>query len=306
MNSRSAVLTLALALLCLAPAGAQAHDSLAPPGAKHAWLPAHDDWVMQHWIPFDESDLYAALGIDNVAMERWLRNDHHTVEQLAQRKGLTAAELKERLLAPRRGTVSDGQMAVLEERTDRFMTQGHLAQHVLFHYFHGSYVLENTRSIYGVDRRTYKRMRLDGATPLAIGRRGGRTPAQVDKGMRRILRYGADIGTKDGSQTPEQAAYMLRRRDALLSCFLRRPMPKLDPGNPFGDPDNGHGFHARGNRNGLLADSKEARARRDPHSCWHEPSLPAEAPPLKPTGETPAQARRAVADESALCHLAGI
>src|SRR5215217_8870919 len=105
---------------------------------------------------------------------------------------------------------------------------------------------------------------------------------------------------------------MLKRREALLSCFLRRPMPKLDPGNPYGDPNNGHGPHERGDRNRLRADSKEARARREPSSCWHEPALPdrvedpgttAAAQPGVSGGWTvKARAER----ESAVCHLAGI
>ena len=36
-----------------------------------------------------------------------------------------------------------------------------------------------------------------------------------------------------GELTPEQARYMLKRRTALLSCFLHRPMAKFDPGNPY-------------------------------------------------------------------------
>jgi hypothetical protein len=129
--------------------------------------------------------------------------------------------------------------------------------------------------------------------------------------MRRILRHGRDIGVGDGSQTAAQGAYMLKRRLALVSCFIRRPMPKLDPGNPYGDPNNGHGLHSRGNRNGLRGDSKEARARNHPRSCWHEPTLPPAT--AEPTAEAAAQPglqggwkATAPADQSALCHLAGI
>jgi hypothetical protein len=294
-----------LILLALLAVPAQAHDSLAPRGAKHAWPPAHDGWVMQHWMPFDESLLHRELDIDNRGLERWMRNDHHTVAQLAERrKQLDAETLADRLLAPRRATVSDKQYAVLHDRTIRFLTQGHS--------FHGTYALENTRTIFGVDRKTYKKLRLAGATPLQIGRRGGRSTAQVTRAMERILRYGRDIGTSDDSQTPAQGAYMLKRREALLSCFLRRPMPKLDPGNPYGDPNNGHGRHERGDRNGLRPDSKEARARRDPNSCWHEPALPDRVEdPVTTAAAQPGLsggwAAKAHADrDSALCHLAGI
>ena len=66
---------------------------------------------------------------------------------------------------------------------------------------------------------------------------------------------------------------MLRRRMALLGCFLHRPVPKLDPGNPYGDPYNGHGPHRPESLCSIGSGSKEARARRDPGSCWHEPPL---------------------------------
>ena len=314
LRSLGTALVTAVVLALSGPAAA--HDSLAPAGAKHAWLPAHDAWVMQHWVPFDEAVLHQALDIDNRTLERWLRDDHHTVAQLAERrKGLTAEALADELLAPRRGTVGDDVYAVLHERTMRFLTQGHLAQHVLYHYFHGTYTLENTQTIFGVDRKTYKRLRLAGQTPLQIGRRGGRSTAQVTRGMRRILRYGRDVGVADGSHTPAQGAYMLKRRNALLGCFLRRPMAKLDPGNPYGDPNNGHGLHERDTRNGLLGDSKESRARRHPAFCWNEPELlsrpqdPATTAAAQPglQGGWAAKASEApVERESALCNLAGI
>lgn len=90
---------------------------------------------------------------------------------------------------------------------------------------------------------------------------------------------------------------MLERRNALLPCFLRRPLAKMDPGSPYGDPDNGHGPHGRGSLVGLLPGSKESTARRDPRSCWHEPRLPAtqagagesEAPGVEPTAANAAE-----------------
>lgn len=287
---RSRAAALATALLCLAaPASAAGHDSLAPAGAEHAWLPALDDWVMQHWVPFDETRLYTALGIDNLALERWMRDDHRTIAQLAERRrGLAVGELADYLIEPWRANTAPQQLAVLHERTMRMLTQGHLAQHVLFHYFHGTYALANTRLIFGVDRKTFKRLRQAGWTPLAIGRTGGRSPARIDREMRRILRYSAGIGVDNESHTPAQAAYMLKRRIALLPCFLRRPVAKLDPGNPYGDPNNGHGEHERSSRVGLLPTTKQRRARKKTRSCWHEPSLPASrAAATRPAAGTP-------------------
>ena len=64
-----------LALLALAatPAAAQVQlpakpqtaslDSDAPPGSPPHWLPG-EQWVMQHWLPYDEQRLYSLLGVD--------------------------------------------------------------------------------------------------------------------------------------------------------------------------------------------------------------------------------------------------
>ena len=56
---------------------------------------------MQHWVPFDEARLYAALGVDNRELEVWMRDDHHTIGQLArQRTKMTTKEFAEHLIAP--------------------------------------------------------------------------------------------------------------------------------------------------------------------------------------------------------------
>ena len=55
-------LAICLLAACLTPASAQAHDSLAPLGASHNWLP-EEEWVGRHWIPFDEQALKAELGL---------------------------------------------------------------------------------------------------------------------------------------------------------------------------------------------------------------------------------------------------
>jgi hypothetical protein len=266
---RALLAAAAVALLIATTAGA--HDTDAPPGAPHTWLPKKM-WVMNHWVPFDETRLHTALHTTNRGVERWLRDDHRTIAQLAERRtGMDTGDLADHLVAPWRSKVSAGHFRVLRRRTIAMLTQGHLAQHVLYHYFHGT--VHRSRLIFGVGPKVYQRLRARGLTPLQVGRRGGRSARHVKRGMRRFLRDIAEHGVHMQAQSPVQARYMLRRRLALLGCFLHRPLPKLDPGNPYGDPNNGHGPHARGERNGLQPGSKEDAARRDPHSCWHEPRL---------------------------------
>src|SRR4029450_2385631 len=104
MRMRLAALVVLIA--CLAALPAAAHDSDAPPGAPHSWLPKAD-WVMEHWVPLDESRLHALRPTDDARLKRWLRDDHHTIAMLAERrKGLDADTLADQLVEPQRGKVS--------------------------------------------------------------------------------------------------------------------------------------------------------------------------------------------------------
>jgi hypothetical protein len=234
---------------------------------------------MQHWLPFDETRLYAALEIDNVALERSLRNDHRTIAQLALRRaGRRPKDLAKYLVGPRRADVSIRHFRALTGRTLRVLTQGHLAQHLFFHYYHVVGMRQWSPRIYGVPWRKAERLRQRGLTPMEVGHVNGKSPSHVKLGFRRALRDQATRGVRRGAQTPEQAAFMLRRRTGLLRCFLHRPLPRFHPGNPYGERYEGHGPHSRHVRNGLLRNSKQVRARRDPSYCWAEPLLVVPAP----------------------------
>ena len=96
-----------LALLALGvafavvPDDAMAQDSLAPEGALPHWIP-NDDWVYEHWLPYDETRLYRLLGTDRGGIWRYLRDDAvHDLAQLAHKRGMSAGELADRLVAPR-------------------------------------------------------------------------------------------------------------------------------------------------------------------------------------------------------------
>jgi hypothetical protein len=268
---KTACAALIAVVVCLAAAGsASAHDSLQPPGTLHGWLP-NEEWVMQHWVPFDETRLYAALRTDNVALERWLRDDHRTIADLATWRGIDPDALADHLAEPWRDAVSPEQFSVLRERTGRMLTQGHLAQHVLFHYFHGTNLASRTQAVLGFDYASFVALRAQGLTILEVARRGGRSPAQAAAGVRAALVDGAALGVARAEQSPSQSAFMLHRRTALLQCFLRRPLAKYDRTNPYGEHLGGHGEHPRGSRIGLLPDSQQRRARHRAHCCWHEP-----------------------------------
>jgi hypothetical protein len=256
-----AVLAVTAGLLALAVPAARAHDSLAPRGANHDWLP-HEPWVHGHWLPYDEARLRDLLHVDTKAVFHWLKDDHRTLAGLARRQGVATRGLAERLLAGRRDEVSPSAYAELRERTRRMLTQGHLAQHVYFHVFHGPRLVANFRRWFGVRIAVYERLRYKrGLSPRTIARRHGRDPAAVREHARAMLRDHADEGVASGATSRAQAHAMLARQEGVLQCWIDRPAPKFDKTNPFGDPYGGHGRHRRGSRVGI-------KHRKPARGCW--------------------------------------
>jgi hypothetical protein len=257
----NALLVAGLAMLAVA-APSYAHDSLAPRGSdSHPWLP-HQHWVHSHWLPYDEARLRELLDVDTATVFRWLKDDHRTLADLARRRGVDPRTLARRLLAERRREVPAAAYARLRERTRRMLTQGHLAQHVYFHVFHGPRMVARFRRLLGVRMRRYRRLRyVRGLSPREIARRHGRDPAKLREHARAALRATAAEGVERGATSRRQADAMLARQERVLSCWIARPAPKFDRTNPFGDPLGGHGAHPRGSRVGILH-PKPARG------CW--------------------------------------
>src|SRR5436305_3251186 len=101
-----AVAVTTLIALAALPATGFATDSQAPRGAGPRWLPG-EDWVMFHWLPYDQRELFRQLHSSRTGVLTWLRDDqHHTLAQLARRRGLTPAHLAQRLVADWAGRLS--------------------------------------------------------------------------------------------------------------------------------------------------------------------------------------------------------
>ncbi len=165
----------ALVVMCVFAAPARAHDSLAPAGAGHNWLP-DEEWVHRHWLPFDERQVEAALGLRGRELEAYLYDDHHTLAALARARGVGLDALVDRLLA---GWGDVPQRAVLRERTVRVLEQGHLAQHLFFHVFHGLELHPHSEHLFGMPL---------GRVP---GVAGGRGELRGDRACRRSPAVGA-------------------------------------------------------------------------------------------------------------------
>jgi hypothetical protein len=194
-------------------------DPDAPPGASGQWLP-RKEWVMQRWVPFDEALLYELLGTTRPGVERWLADSRgrRTLVDLARQRGIGRLELVRRLVAPQRGRVTRAQYRLLRSRTNRMLTQSHLAQHMLFHTFHMWSVRDAARRTLGLTESEWKSLRDrpagegPGVTVAEIARRRGipierlRAPAlrAIVGSNRRGVRAGAMSRAQAAGQLAEQ------------------------------------------------------------------------------------------------------
>lgn len=266
---------LAAQVLLALPMTADAHDSAAPPGAPHRWLPA-EEWVYRHWVPFSEQDLTDALALKRGELEAYLYDDHHSLSELARRRGIEVGALADRLVAPWRERSDPGHVAVLRDRTLRVLTQGHLAQHVFFHVYHGVDVESVAPRLFGVSSERFAQRRRAGAAPDEIARVAGRSAADVRSRMTRLLSAEQAAGVRARQTPPAGASRMLSRQRSRLSCWTTRPLPRWDPGSPYGKQMIQHGEHpARWPSTPAERLGDEARVERVrrtlPRTCWRPP-----------------------------------
>jgi hypothetical protein len=255
---------------------ARAHDSLAPPGSPHTWLPVQE-WVHRHWLPFDERDLSVRLGLRPGELEAYLYNDHRALAVLATARGIDIAQLRDDLVAPWRTRVDERRYAVLRDRTERLLTQPHLAQHVFFHVFHGSAVAHAPQLTFGLPDATVRQLRLDGHTPIEIADLGGVSPAALRATLLHFFHAEAEEGIRLGFAWPAEARLILARQTVRLDCWMRSPRPGDDPANPYGKARFWHGRHARGwpasPRQRRANDRRVERFRRSlRRGCWPVPA----------------------------------
>jgi len=229
-----------LVALAVAAAGAQGADSLAPAGAAHNWLPK-EGWVWMHWLPFEEPELARALGTTSAAIRAYLSDDDHVLATLASRRHEDVKALARYLTRRFDGRVPAKRLAALRWRAERMLTQGHLAQHVLYHTFHGPAVPAHSQQLFGITRDAFIAARQQGLSPRQLAAREHRDPATVRAGVAALLADEARQGVRSLSQSGAQAKRMLARQTADLDCWMASPLPKLDPNNPFGGRDGGPG-----------------------------------------------------------------
>lgn len=216
----TAVLAVAAVVLPIAAAGAA--DTHAPKGARLDWLPT-DEWVMSGWLPFDEARLEAVVGTDHDELARWL-DDHRTLAQLASRHGVhrSVPALAHTLVAPRLAHVPRAMRPVLERRAQTMLTQAHLSRHVLFHVFHTPAIPRGARGVFGVSPARFRALRDRALTPVAIGARGGKSPAHVRGALWTLLVGRAERGVRVGAMSRAQADHLLAEQKAQLPVYAGR------------------------------------------------------------------------------------
>lgn len=236
MRTLRSVLLLAVLCCGLAAAPAGAQDSDAPKGALPHWLPT-EQWVYQHWLPFDESRLYAVLGTTRARIWRHLRDDKaHNLGQLARRRDMTLDQAARRLVQPRLATASPALASLLVSRARRTLDQGHLSQHLLFHSLHQLAIPDRATSIFGTPtKERYLALRRAEVSPMEIGRLYGRPQASVQARAARALRDAAARGVAGGAFTARQSAILLDRQLRQLPRFLGQRRyngpPQTGPGS---------------------------------------------------------------------------
>jgi Tol biopolymer transport system component/plastocyanin len=195
-------------------------DSDAPKDAPAHWLPP-EAWVYNHWLPYDETRLYALLGITRLGLWEQLRDDHRTLARLAARHGWPdPRRLAAALVAPEARTVGAARAKVLEDRALRTITQGHLAQHLFFHSLHQFGIASEAPAIFGVSDIEFRRLRRAELSPLAIARLHGRSPGEVEALSIAVLRERARTGVRGHAIPPAQADRLLRRQISQLPRWL--------------------------------------------------------------------------------------
>ena len=212
--------TLAAALCATPTAAAKSTDSEAPPNAPPHWL-APEDWVYNHWLPYDEGRLHSLLKVDRGDIWRQLRDDRHNIAELAGRRGWPdPAKLAAALIAPRERHLSAQRTRELRRIALRTLTQGHLAQHLFFHSLHQFAIPSEAPTIFGVTDAEFRILRRGEQSPLEIGRLHGRSPSQIERLSAAVLRERIRAGVASEAMTRRQSRILLRRQLSQLPRWL--------------------------------------------------------------------------------------
>src|SRR3954463_13030390 len=198
-------------------------DSEAPPGSPPHWLPS-ETWVMQHWIPYDETRLYALLGVSRGDVWRWLRDDTRNLAGLAAQHGWSDPDaLAAALVAPWRRQLRDpARLAVLQSRALRTLTQGHLSQHIFFHSLHQNAIPDAAPRIFGTSTTRFRDLRRSELSPLMICRLNGLSRAHAQQPAQTTLTAMVQRGVRGQAIPAAQGERLLARQLRQVPRWLQQ------------------------------------------------------------------------------------
>lgn len=270
------ILLIAASAALLGGPPAVAHDAPMPPGHRHGLLP-NERWVMQHWSPLDEQTLATALGMPPAQIEAFLYNDHHTLAQLAIARGVDIETLVH-TLAAWTAIVPSADRETIEQRIRLMLVSGHLAQHVLFHVFHGEDLSPTLKRAAKLPARRFATLRNDGwSYRRLIVRADGDPAAMMGQLTTQILRR-QQTGLGSGQTPRAQGDRLVARQLRRLPCWFGRAAQSLDPAAPY---DRAYTKHAPGHSDEDVPTTRARQAVEDrrisqglakrPHACWDLP-----------------------------------
>jgi hypothetical protein len=264
----------AIALLAASPCAA--HDAPMPGGLRHGLLP-DARWVMQHWSPLDEQTLADTLGIKVLQVEAFLYNDHHTLAQLALARGVDFEALVDRLSAWTED-VPGADREAIAQRIRLVLVSGHLAQHVLFHVFHGEHLSPMLKRASKLPDERFATLRNDRWSYRRLILHAGGDPAAMLGHLRTDIRRRQKRGV-DSHQTPKsQGDRLVARQLRRLPCWFGRAPQPLDPAAPY---DRAYTKHAPDHSEKDVPTTRAEQTVEDrliakglasrPHACWDLP-----------------------------------
>jgi hypothetical protein len=210
-------------------------DSLAPAGAPRKWLPNYD-WVMEHWMPYDQQQLFSTLGVTFEQVRSYLASGPLTkpvrpLAGLISSKGFNPQKLANQLVTawhPPRALYP-----MLVSRAMETFTQGHLMQHMLFHFFHDSALNRATPQIFGgVTPKQLHQYMAQGMKRLQIGLQHGRTYQQMVAATTAVLRAEEAVGVRDHLTSPSEAGEELALQIARIPTWLKVAGPDAQTYTP--------------------------------------------------------------------------
>ena len=116
--------------------------------------------------------------------------------------------------------MSAHRLATLQDRAERLLTQGHLAQHVLFHSLHQFAIPSSAGRVFGVPDVEFRALRRTELSPFEIAALHGRAPGDVLRMCRRSSATASTAGVAGHATTAAQGRLLLRRQLAQLPRWL--------------------------------------------------------------------------------------